>query len=156
MTERRLGRHAAWGQHLAAPYGLPAAPCDAPFAALVSVHDAHVSADDQARLSADLVRLGCRYAVCRGHDCSSWDDSIDFAYLETDANFDPPDETFVMTTWHVDDALSEVARYLVRLASYEGFVPERFLIVCVGGSTGEFDEVCAAVSAELDRRASEK
>ena len=76
---------------------------------LVCVADATVTSDERARVSAEIVTAKCRYAVCWGYDCSSWDTAIDCAYIETDENFSPPDETFVMTTWHdgepIEDAI---------------------------------------------------
>ena len=57
---------------------------------------------EQKALSEKLVNTGCRYAVCYGYECASWDDSIDYAYIFSDPNLSPPQERFVMTTWHED------------------------------------------------------
>ncbi len=83
------------------------------FVLLLFVKDTTITPAEQASLSNQMIRQGCRYAVCAGHHCSTWDDSIDMAFLGTDANFNPPDERFVMTTWHE----SVIRRHRVLLPS---------------------------------------
>ena len=46
-----------------------------------------------------------------GRDCSSWDDSVDYANLEEFNYGDIPDERHVMTTWHDNWSLSEVFEF---------------------------------------------
>ena len=78
-----------------------------PFRAIVVV-ESPVSANWQALVSSWLVRSGCRYMMAWGIDCSSWDDSVDFASIEADDFQEIPDDRFVMTTWHDDVPLDEV------------------------------------------------
>ena len=117
------------------------------FVLMLVANDPTITPAEQATLSAAVVRQGCRYAVCCGHRCSTWDDSIDIAYLETDADFDPPEDRFVMTTWHEDQPLGEVVEFVLRCTSFDDFVGERVLVLLVGG-----DEVA---EAEVRRRAAE-
>jgi hypothetical protein len=42
-----------------------------------------------------------------GPNCSSWDDSVDWADREA-RNFEDDDARFVMTTWHECDTLEDV------------------------------------------------
>ncbi len=43
-----------------------------------------------------------------GNECSSWDDSVDYANLK-EFNYEAiPEDKFVLTTWHEDEPLSEV------------------------------------------------
>lgn len=103
------------------------------FALMVVVADANISTNDQTDLSDAFVAQGCRYAVCAGHDCSSWDDSIDWAFISTDPNYDPPDDRFVMTTWHDHEPLSDTAWFFLWNNDFDDFVPNRFVALVIGG-----------------------
>jgi hypothetical protein len=143
------GGREAWAARLERPFRFDSPFRGKPFVLLLWVLDETVTPEEQSELSAAIVRLGCRYAVCAGHEGSSWDDSIDWAYLETDADFSPPDSEFVMTTWHDDEPIEDVAEFFALSAKYEGFVPERFLVVCLGGSDADYARVRDAVSTHL-------
>ena len=54
-----------------------------------------------------LVENGCLYALAWGHECSKWDDSIDWANLEQFDYGEVPDKRLVITTWHNDESLEE-------------------------------------------------
>lgn len=103
---------------------------------------------EQHALGAEIIRQGCRYAVCAGRGCSSWDDTIDQAYLETDPDFNPPDDRFVMTSWHVEWDAPDIADFFLRLTSFGDFTAERFLVLLLGATP----EVEREVRAELARR----
>ncbi len=78
-----------------------------PFRAIVVI-ESIVSSDWQYEVSKWLVNSGCLYMMVWGNECSSWDDSVDFASLEI-YNYDEiPDESSVMTTWHDNESLEEV------------------------------------------------
>ena len=62
----------------------------------------------QDEVSDWIVESGCLYMMAWGIDCSSWDDSVDYANLRQFDYEDIPDEDFVMTTWHDDEPISEV------------------------------------------------
>ena len=81
-----------------------------PFNAVVVVTTA-VSEDWQGLVSDWLVRSGCLYMMAWGVECSSWDDSVDYATLSLHDFKDIPPESFVMTTWHEDDPLEEAFWY---------------------------------------------
>lgn len=81
-----------------------------PFAAVVII-DAHVSDDWRNLISTWLVDAGCLYMMAWGHDCSLWDDSVDWVNIEK-FNFGIiPDHKFIMTTWHNDELLKDVFHY---------------------------------------------
>lgn len=115
------------------------------FALMVVVATDDVSPEEQMALSRAFIDEGCRYAVCTGHECTTWDDSIDLACILKDPDFDPPDEEHVMTTWHDDEPLEEVARFFLNCTTFDDWVPRRFLALVVGGD--QADE--AAVEAAL-------
>ena len=119
------------------------------FALLLWVFDQHVSADQQAKLSASIVAAGCRFAVCAGFKCSSWDDSIDLAYLETDPELATSDDSFVMTTWHQDESIDDVAFFFANCVSFDTPACRRRVVLCVGGSTGDWERVQGSVLDHL-------
>lgn len=96
-----------WFHELSRPFRLPEAFAGRPYVCALFVNDPAVTAAERAILSADLVRTGCRSALCAGHDGSLWDDAIDVAHLES-VNHQVTDENLVMTTWHDDEPLADV------------------------------------------------
>lgn len=81
-----------------------------PYKAVVIVEAAH-TAEWRYQVSQWLVATGCRYMMAWGVECDAWDDSVDWAFLEAtgyEVDVSGTDESFVMTTWHTDDSLSEV------------------------------------------------
>lgn len=125
----------AWAMRLTRPFKFASPFGTKDFALLLFVGDEAVTAEEQAVISDAVVACGCRYAVCAGVDCSSWDTAIDLAYIATDPDFSPDDSAFVMTTWHEDESIEEIAEFLVFSATYEGFgdpPPRRYLVACVG------------------------
>lgn len=102
------------------------------FVVMIVVNDTTITEDERAELSAEIVRQGCRYAVCTGHGCSTWDDAIDFAFLETDPNFNPPDDRFVMTTWHENDSIEEVVEFFRLYTAFDDYTPKNFMVILLG------------------------
>jgi hypothetical protein len=134
-----------WLVRLQRPFDFLSPVAGADFAAMLVVASDDVTSEEQVALSDALVTQGCRYAVCAGHDCSSWDDSIDFAFLRTDPDFDPPDERFVMTTWHDGESLDEVAWYFLWSTEFGDYAPCNFLVVILDGSAAFEVEVTSAL-----------
>jgi hypothetical protein len=111
------------------------------FALLLVVSVKDVTADEQRELSEAFVAQGCRYAVCTGVRASEWDDSIDHASVVAELDGLRPEDRLVMTAWHDDEPLVEVARFFFEHTAFEDFVPERRLAVLLGGSRDELDEL---------------
>ena len=80
-----------------------------PFKAIV-VLKTDYSTDWQNEVSEWLVQSGCRYMMAWGPNCSTWDDSVDWADIEA-RGFEDDDRKFVMTTWHDDETLESVFWY---------------------------------------------
>jgi hypothetical protein len=51
-------------------------------------------------------RAGCVYFIAWGENCERWHDDMDDVHLETYA-YKPPDDKFMMTTWHANETLEE-------------------------------------------------
>ena len=123
-----------WFAGLERPYSLNSPFGNEDYVTLLVVNDTTITPNEQAHTSDQLVGSSCRYAVCTGHQCSSWDDSIDMAFIESDPNFDPPDERFVMTTWHEDEPIEDLVEYLRWSTVFDDFVPKNFLVLFLGES----------------------
>jgi len=124
----------------------------APHFALLLAKEPTITADEQERLSQQLVESGCRYAVCAGHDCSSWDDSIDMVSVleEVDLGFERP---LVMTTWHADEALADVVAFLFEGARLEDVPSPNYLLAVVGGADEDLQELETLALRHLEARA---
>ncbi len=85
-------------------------PCRA-----IVVLDAPYSDEWQDKVSRWLVDSGCLYMMAWGPNCSSWDDSVDYAQIQKFPD-GAPDTEFVMTTWHDKELLEEVFWYATHVA----------------------------------------
>ncbi|WP_426176852.1 DUF7684 family protein [Massilia sp. TWR1-2-2] len=63
-----------------------------------------------------MVSSGCLYMMAWGRECSSWDDSVDWANIDKFGDSPIPDDEFVVTTWHEDEPLKEVFWFSKTLA----------------------------------------
>ena len=137
-----------WFSQLVKPYNLSDSFDGEPFVCIIFNNDKIISSGDQQLISEKLVSLNCRYAVCAGCDCSSWDDSIDFAYISTDENYDPPEDTLVMTTWHEDESVSEVMFFGLNCTHFDDHDFKKYLVLFVGQRDGLLDQVKKAIKSE--------
>ena len=104
--------------HLPAGHIPPSLEEYRPFKAVLVIEQP-VAAEWQALVSKWLVQSGCLYMMAWGHDCSSWDDSVDYANLSA-FNFEEiPGDAFVMTTWHAEEPLREALWF----AAHNAFHP---------------------------------
>lgn len=74
----------------------------------IVIVEQEVTEEWQNAVSQWIVESGCLYMMAWGRDCSSWDDSVDFANLEDFDFGEIPEDRFVLTTWHENELLSEV------------------------------------------------
>ena len=121
------------------------------FVLMLVVNDTTISDDEQATLSKEIVQQGCRYAVCTGFKCSSWDESIDLAVISTDPDFNPPDDRVVMTTWHQDEPIPDVVEYFRWNTCFDDFLPRHFLIVFLGSNSTAEEQATEAVHRFFDK-----
>lgn len=77
-----------------------------------------VGRDYRHAVSKVLVNSGCLYSLAWGIGCSAWDDSVDWAFLETYDFGAYPEEKFVMTTWHEDESLEEAVEFAKHCTEY--------------------------------------
>jgi hypothetical protein len=112
------------------------------FKAVVIVEQ-EVSSEWQATVSRWLADSGCRYMMAWGKDCSSWDDSVDYANLEQFAPHEIPDGDFIMTTWHENEPLKEVFWFAKVSANHMTLLLERILLLHISSDDreGEFKDL---------------
>ncbi len=118
---------------------------------LLCVVDESITDAERAKLSEEIISAKCRYAVCWGHECSDWDTSIDFAHLETDANFSPPVETFVMTTWHDDESIEDTLDFLWMNTFFDDYESSNFAILILGDTPDLGAEIRILISEMLNQ-----
>jgi hypothetical protein len=114
------------------------------FAALLLVVDPTVTSEEKLLLAGQLVRQGCRYAVCAGLDSSTWDDAIDHAGVIADLE-DAPSFGFVMTTWHEGEALDDVVEFFFTHAMIDDAEPIHRLAILIGEDEIRLRELQEAV-----------
>jgi hypothetical protein len=103
----------------------------------VVVVEENVTPEWQAKVSLWLVDAGCLYMMAWGLACSTWDDSVDFANIEKYKFGEIPENEFVMTTWHENEALGEVFWYSKNNATSPTLEIENSLILHISNLNKE-------------------
>jgi hypothetical protein len=142
------GNKEVWLLQLDKPYNLESTFVGIDYVCILFNNDQNISNQEQNRISEQLVRSGCKYAVCAGFNCSSWDDSVDWAYLATDDDYDPPDETLVMTSWHEKESISEVIFFGLNGTNFDDHNFEKYLILFVGYKKDLKNEIEKAIQSQ--------
>lgn len=106
-------------------------------------------------ISEAIVASGARYVSCWGHECSAWDTSIDLAYIATDSDFNPPENRFVVTTWHEDETLEEAFDFVWMNGSF-GVEYPRVTGIFVIGKNEDVTKRVADYATERQREWNER
>lgn len=120
-----------WLARATRPYSFASPISGSEFALLLVVADPGVAPEEQARLSEQFVRGGCRHAVCFGPTSSAWDDSIDMASVMDEV--DGRAGLFVMTSWFDHDPLAEAVFFFAHCTAFDDWVPRHFVAFVLGG-----------------------
>lgn len=99
-----------------------------PFKVIVVVEELP-SSPWQTKVSNWLVQSGCLFMMAWGLDCVSWDDSVDYASLETNQWGEVPEDKNVWTTWHEEETLEEVFWFAKHSAYHDKVELENTLIL---------------------------
>lgn len=137
--------HDLWVGKLDRPFTFRSPFGGSDFVLLLLAADPAIEDDEQNALSDEIVRQGCRYAVCTGYQCSKWDDSIDWAFIATAPSFSPTDERFVVTTWHENESLRDVVHFFRWNTTFDQFIPKNYLVLILGGDAGTVSQVHDAI-----------
>jgi len=130
------------------PYSFSSPFKGAEFAALVYIEDTNITVKEQNILSDQIVTSGCRYAVCAGYNCSSWDDSIDMADIKRNDG-EVNDDNLVMTTWHENEPLEDIVFHYLNNTSFGNFVADRLLVLVVGDSESTLENIRNEIKKQL-------
>lgn len=116
------------------PYSFVPPPVSDAYALLIAVTANDITAEEQSVISDMIIASGARYVAAWGHKCSAWDDSIDQAYIETDPNFSPPDDRFVMTTWHENETIEDAFEFLWMCGTIDDKYPVSVCAFIIGAA----------------------
>jgi hypothetical protein len=135
--------------HLAIGDALPSAQGPRPFKAVVVIEQT-APAGWQSLVSDWLVESGCLSMAAWGCDCSSWDDSVDYANLSAFDFAEIPEDALVMTTWHPDEPLEEALRFVAHTDLHPGVALGHTLILHIGPKERRVELLRALQEAESD------
>ncbi len=113
---------------------------------MIVIVEAEVSPAWQSLVSDWIVRCGCLYMMAWGIECSSWDDSVDWAYLDQYDTCAIPEGGFVATSWFPDEPLEEVFWFAKNVASYSLVDIQRTVLLHIS-TTENRDRLMAAFEA---------
>ena len=88
-----------------------------------------VSHEYQWEVSKALIEAGCLYSLAWGIDCTTWDDSVDWAFLEHYGYGEYPEDKHVMTTWHENDTLQETIEFAKSCTQYSDVKLDDILVL---------------------------
>jgi hypothetical protein len=137
-------------ERLDRPFRLASPFAGAEYALLLVVWTDDVTAVEQKDLSDAVVVSGCRYAVCTGHRCSTWDDSIDLSAVLAELDGRRDAQQLLMTTWHDTEPIEEVVDFFFTHTAFDDFVPSACLVLALGGTHEEFAALNALVAEWTD------
>lgn len=116
----------------------------APFKVIVMAQES-VDPKWQAAISDWMVESGCFYMMAWGVECSSWDDSVDWASIHANDYQETSDEKFVITTWHDDETLEEVLWYAKFTASHPVHELKNLVVIYIANEA--HDDLCRLYEA---------
>lgn len=128
-----------------APQQLPTGPLR-----VVIVSETEVSDEWRNSTARWLVDGGCLYAVAWGTECEEWHNAVDWAVLETFDYGDIPDDKFVMTTWHVNEPLTEALWFAGNCASHPDVELERTVLLHVANEANEDEMIATYAASQID------
>lgn len=138
-----------WFLRLEPPYKTPVPGFGSPFVAIIVACDESITPEQQANISAQLVAMDCRYMLAWGLNASSWDDSVDLAFLNTDPNFNPPDDRHVMTTWHEDETIQDLVWFALMNTNFDAHDFRDYLALMIGTNPDIEAELLATIQNQL-------
>lgn len=117
------------------------------YVAIVFSNDETVADAERQAVTQALFASGCRCGVFAGHACGVWEWALDTACLESDADYQPSDEAFTMTTSHEGQSVEDIVCFGLMNTSFGSHDFDRFLILLIGPRAGLRDEVESAIQS---------
>jgi len=96
---------------------------------------------------AALIEQGCRYFVCGGHRCSTWEEVADEAFVNLTMNLSESErlDRHLMTTAHEGETLDDVAFFFVFNTDFGDHVFTDYLVLVIGTDDDATEELALAV-----------
>jgi len=138
-----------WFLRLEPPYDTPIPHFASAFVTVLLACDPTITPNKQAEISAELVQRDCRYVLAWGHNATSWDDSVDMAFISTDADFNPPSDRHVMTTWHDNDTIADVIWFAIHNTNFNSHDFRDYLALMIGTNPDIESDVLQAIHDQL-------
>ena len=107
---------------------------------------------ERAAFARALLDSGCRYFLAAGEDSAAWHDAVDLVGAEREAVEEAPTDGWphVMTTWHEDDPVEEVAWFFVWNTDFADPPFQHFVALQRGVAGGIERELRAAVREQAE------
>jgi len=111
------------------------------YVGLIWAADSTLDEGDRMKVVGTLIDSGCQYIVCGGVDCERWHDDADlaFANLEVQSDSLRTDLPMVMTTWHDNESMEDVAFFAINCTNFDDHDFNRLLVLVVGQESERLD-----------------
>ena len=126
-----LGVKRYWWIGVAAPNGVATTSFPSPNVCLLWDAIGTWTPSERATLLEALLASGCRYVVCGGQRCEEWHDEAD-ELLALRGAAAKENDPLVITTWHADEPIDEVAEFFVLHAHVLNTTIADHIVVQVG------------------------
>ncbi len=83
--------------------------------------------------------------IAWGIDATNWDTSVDYAFIASDPNYDPPDERFLMTTWHDNESISELVWFACNGTNFGLHEFRDYMFILIGEDTAIESELLTSL-----------
>ena len=84
-----------------------------------------------------------------GINATSWDDSVDIAFIKTDPDFNPPRDRHVMTTWHDNETIEDVIGFAIHNTNFDSHDFHDYLALMIGTNSETESELLRAIHNQL-------
>ena len=138
-----------WFLRLEPPYETSVPSFVSPFVAIVFACDPDITSEQQANISAQLVAKDCRYTLAWGTNASSWHDSVDIAFINTDPDFSPPNDRHVMTTCHNNETIHDVVWFALMNTNFDSHEFHDYLALMIGANPDIEAQLIATIQNQL-------
>jgi hypothetical protein len=141
--------HRFYFQRITEPSGWQNGGITAPFGCMLWDSRLEMLASDHGDLVMKLLAAGCATLVCGGAGAESWHDAADEQVALLTATTTP--DLFVMTTWHTNESMAEVAQYFTLQANVDDRNIRTHLVLLLGSVADIASELVAAVRDEVEK-----
>ena len=138
-----------WFLQLEPPYDRLIPGFGMPYVSIVVACDPTITQEQQAEISAQLVATDCRHMLAWGINAISWDTSVDIAFINTDPDFNPPNDRHVMTTWHDHETIRDVVWFALMNTNFDSHEFHDYLALMIGTNSEIESELIAAIRSQL-------